>query len=107
MLLRFFPDRRIKSMRKACGWMGPRWQRVRDTPTPWEHPEILTEMSLGIGWNASGLVPEFLRATATQEARRRRYTDALDDEMTHDDPEVLEQVGILKADAAVRPMRWR
>jgi len=106
-LKRFMPDRSIQTLRRRMGWLGPRWQRVRDTPEPWNDREVMTEMSSGLGFDARALIPEFVRRTAAQAERQRRHDAALDDEIMKNDPAVLERVAQLKADARARPLRKR
>lgn len=89
------------------GWKGPRWQRVRDNPVPWEDEQVMAEMSSGLGYDSRALIPDFVRATATAAAMKWRETAVIDDRLCSTDPGWVEQVERLKADARARPKRYR
>lgn len=107
VLMRYVPDRRVRTLRAMMGWQGPRWQVVRDTPRPWEDPEILAGMSSALGWNASALIPDFYREAELMQQDRRRHFAELDDHIARRSPDWQESVARLRADAHARPRRWR
>jgi hypothetical protein len=107
VLLRYIPSGRIMDLRNRMGWTGKRWQQVRDTHHPWNDPQVLAEMSSGLGWNASALIPEFVRQEAVMMAARVAQYARIDEAIARNDPAVLEQIAQLKADARARPKRKR
>ena len=95
------------ALRKAAGWLGPRWRTIRALPEPWNDPQALAEMSSVLGYSASALAPDFMRSATLAATRRRERFSSLDDELMQDDPDMKAAVSRIRDEARSRPLRFR
>ena len=107
VLMARLPGMPVMALRKAAGWLGPRWRTIRALPEPWNDPQALAEMSSVLGYSASALAPDFMRAATLAATRRRERFSSLDDELMQDDPDMKAAVSRIRDEARSRPLRFR